>query len=52
MASRGLVSTVQAGAQSWGGMMALRFLLGAFEAAYGCVALPPLIKTGLIVRCC
>lgn len=31
----GLVSTVQAGAQSWRGMMALRFLLGVFEAAYG-----------------
>lgn len=31
----GLVATVQAGTHSWGGMMALRFLLGAFEAAYG-----------------
>ncbi|KAF2233501.1 MFS general substrate transporter [Viridothelium virens] len=30
----GLVSTLQAAAQSWGGMMALRFLLGTFEAAY------------------
>jgi hypothetical protein len=47
LAFRGLISTVQAGAQSWGGMMALRFLLGAFEAAYGCVELFPL-KTGLI----
>jgi hypothetical protein len=31
---RGLLGTVQAAAQSWGGMMAIRFLLGAFEAAY------------------
>lgn len=31
----GLVATVQAGTHSWSGMMALRFLLGAFEAAYG-----------------
>ncbi|KAH8648684.1 major facilitator superfamily domain-containing protein [Xylariales sp. PMI_506] len=31
----GLIATAQAGAQSWGGMMALRFLLGAFEACYG-----------------
>ncbi|KAL2164996.1 hypothetical protein VTH06DRAFT_292 [Thermothelomyces fergusii] len=31
----GLVATVQAGVQNWGGEMALRFLLGAFEAAYG-----------------
>ncbi|QKX60364.1 uncharacterized protein TRUGW13939_07509 [Talaromyces rugulosus] len=30
----GLLGTVQAAAQSWGGMMAIRFLLGAFEAAY------------------
>ncbi|KAK6079489.1 major facilitator superfamily transporter [Seiridium cupressi] len=31
----GLIATVQSGAQSWDGMMALRFLLGAFEACYG-----------------
>ncbi|KAI1076807.1 MFS general substrate transporter [Whalleya microplaca] len=31
----GLIATVQAGTHSWGGMMALRFLLGAFEACYG-----------------
>ncbi|KAL6710534.1 hypothetical protein ACN47E_008582 [Coniothyrium glycines] len=31
----GLVSTVQAGVNSWGGMMALRFLMGASEIAYG-----------------
>ncbi|KAI1377108.1 MFS general substrate transporter [Hypoxylon crocopeplum] len=31
----GLIATAQAGAQSWGGMMALRFLLGVFEACYG-----------------
>ncbi|KUI56366.1 hypothetical protein VP1G_03750 [Cytospora mali] len=31
----GLVATVQAGIHSWNGLMALRFLLGAFEAAYG-----------------
>ncbi|KAL2153708.1 hypothetical protein VTH82DRAFT_4863 [Thermothelomyces myriococcoides] len=31
----GLIAAVQAGVQSWGGEMALRFLLGAFEAAYG-----------------
>ncbi|CRG87008.1 putative transporter C1002,16c [Talaromyces islandicus] len=30
----GLLGTVQSAAQSWGGMMAIRFLLGAFEAAY------------------
>ncbi|KAH8692159.1 major facilitator superfamily domain-containing protein [Talaromyces proteolyticus] len=30
----GLLGTMQAAAQSWGGMMAIRFLLGAFEAAY------------------
>ncbi|KAI7780289.1 hypothetical protein LA080_016136 [Diaporthe eres] len=30
----GLVATVQAGTHSWSGLMALRFLLGAFEAAY------------------
>ncbi|KAK5996346.1 MFS transporter prlL [Cladobotryum mycophilum] len=30
----GLMATVQASIQSWGGMMAIRFLLGAFEAAY------------------
>ena len=29
------MATVQAAAQSWGGMMAIRFLLGATEAAYG-----------------
>ncbi|KAJ2987080.1 hypothetical protein NUW58_g4701 [Xylaria curta] len=31
----GLVATVQSGAQDWGGLMALRFLLGVFEACYG-----------------
>ncbi|KAL7626386.1 hypothetical protein AAE478_003158 [Parahypoxylon ruwenzoriense] len=31
----GLIATVQAGVQNWGGMMALRFLLGVFEACYG-----------------
>jgi sugar phosphate permease len=31
----GLVSTVQAGANSWGTMMALRFIMGASEVAYG-----------------
>ncbi|KAK6188001.1 NADH-dependent flavin oxidoreductase, partial [Pestalotiopsis sp. IQ-011] len=31
----GLLATVQAGVQNWSGMMALRFLLGAFEAAFG-----------------
>ncbi|KAL9105670.1 MAG: hypothetical protein Q9227_009188 [Pyrenula ochraceoflavens] len=29
-----IVAAFVAGAQSWGGMMAIRFLLGAFEAAY------------------
>ena len=28
------MATLQAAAQNWGGMMAIRFLLGAFEAAY------------------
>ncbi|KAI0419649.1 major facilitator superfamily domain-containing protein [Xylaria grammica] len=31
----GLIATVQAGARNWGGLMALRFLLGVFEACYG-----------------
>lgn len=31
----GLIAAVQAGTNSWHGLMALRFLLGAFEAAYG-----------------
>ena len=31
----GLVSTVQAAANSWGAMMALRFIMGASEVAYG-----------------
>lgn len=31
----GLMATVQAATHSWSGMMALRFLLGVFEAAYG-----------------
>lgn len=31
----GLMATIQSGTHSWSGMMALRFLLGAFEAAYG-----------------
>ncbi|KAI0448290.1 MFS general substrate transporter [Xylaria acuta] len=31
----GLIATVQAGAQDWSGLMALRFLLGVFEACYG-----------------
>ncbi|KAH8799101.1 major facilitator superfamily domain-containing protein [Xylogone sp. PMI_703] len=30
----GLLGTAQAAAQSWRGMMVIRFLLGAFEAAY------------------
>lgn len=30
----GLIATLQSAAQNWQGMMALRFLLGAFEAAY------------------
>ena len=34
---RGVLATVQAGAQNWGGLMAIRFLLGAFEAAYALV---------------
>ncbi|KAH6630787.1 major facilitator superfamily domain-containing protein [Chaetomium sp. MPI-SDFR-AT-0129] len=33
--SWGLIAAVQAGVQSWSGEMALRFLLGIFEAAYG-----------------
>lgn len=32
---RGLVATLQAVTQSWGGEMALRFLMGAAEAGYG-----------------
>lgn len=31
----GLVSTVQAASTNWGGMMALRFLMGAAEISYG-----------------
>jgi sugar phosphate permease len=31
----GLLSTVQAATQNWAGMMALRFLMGVFEIAYG-----------------
>lgn len=31
----GLMATVQAATHSWSGMMALRFLLGVFEATYG-----------------
>jgi sugar phosphate permease len=31
----GVVSTAQAATHNWGGMMALRFLMGAFEVAYG-----------------
>ena len=31
----GLVSTVQAGIHTWGAEMALRFLMGVFEAGYG-----------------
>lgn len=31
----GLVSTVQAASQSWGTMMALRFIMGIMEVAYG-----------------
>ncbi|KAL8709213.1 MAG: hypothetical protein Q9220_005955 [cf. Caloplaca sp. 1 TL-2023] len=30
----GLIATLQSAAQNWQGMMALRFFLGAFEAAY------------------
>ncbi|CAI7578729.1 unnamed protein product [Penicillium bialowiezense] len=33
--SWGLVSTCQAATTNWQGMMALRFLMGAFEAAFG-----------------
>ncbi|RAL01365.1 putative MFS transporter [Aspergillus ibericus CBS 121593] len=33
--SWGIVATCQAATQSWGGMMALRFLLGMSEAAFG-----------------
>ncbi|KAJ5777277.1 hypothetical protein N7520_000523 [Penicillium odoratum] len=33
--SWGLVATCQAAAQNWQGMMALRFLMGAFEAGFG-----------------
>jgi sugar phosphate permease len=33
--SWGLVSTVQAATNSWGAMMALRFIMGAAEVAYG-----------------
>ncbi|KAL2870975.1 MFS general substrate transporter [Aspergillus lucknowensis] len=33
--SWGIVATCQAASQSWAGMMALRFLLGASEAAFG-----------------
>jgi MFS family permease len=33
--SRGLVSTCQAATKNWQGMMALRFLMGAFEAGFG-----------------
>ncbi|KAF2730863.1 MFS general substrate transporter [Polyplosphaeria fusca] len=32
--SWGIIATVQSAAQSWGGLMAIRFLLGMFEAAY------------------
>lgn len=35
MNDRGLVSTCQAATTNWQGMMALRFLMGAFEAAFG-----------------
>ena len=35
----GLMATLQSAAQSWSGMMALRFFLGAFEAAYGPAAI-------------
>jgi hypothetical protein len=31
----GVLSTVQAATQNWAGMMALRFLMGVFEIAYG-----------------
>ncbi|RJE26498.1 Major Facilitator Superfamily [Aspergillus sclerotialis] len=31
----GIAATCQAAAQNWSGMMALRFLLGAFEAGFG-----------------
>jgi MFS family permease len=31
----GLIATLQASTHNWGGMMALRFLLGAFEAGFG-----------------
>lgn len=34
-AYRGLVASCQAATQNWQGMMALRFLMGAFEAGFG-----------------
>lgn len=33
--ARGLISTCQAATKNWQGMMALRFLMGAFEAGFG-----------------
>lgn len=35
MLNRGLVATCQAATKNWQGMMALRFLMGAFEAGFG-----------------
>lgn len=35
MLYRGIVATCQAAVQNWGGLMALRFLLGMSEAAFG-----------------
>ena len=35
MGKRGIMATCQAAAQSWNGMMALRFFLGVFEAGFG-----------------
>lgn len=35
MSKRGIMATCQAAAQSWNGMMALRFFLGVFEAGFG-----------------
>lgn len=35
MLCRGLVAACQAATQNWQGMMALRFLMGVFEAGFG-----------------
>ena len=46
MTVRGLMSTLLAAVHNWSGAMALRFFLGAFEAAYACV-IP--IRTHILV---